>query len=103
VVGPGCILPGPERHFREHGPGGRGGHRRAVGCVGHIHIGDGAKVGAKSAVTKDVPAGGFRNGHPARDHRLWLKRGPGGRLARCGAPQGPRAHSNGELGEEENP
>jgi UDP-3-O-[3-hydroxymyristoyl] glucosamine N-acyltransferase len=43
------------------------------GAVGHIRIGDGARVGAKSAVTKDVPPGGFVTGHPAQDHRLWLK------------------------------
>ncbi len=43
------------------------------GAVGHIRIGDGARVGAKSAVTKDVPDGGFVTGHPAQDHRLWLK------------------------------
>jgi UDP-3-O-[3-hydroxymyristoyl] glucosamine N-acyltransferase len=43
------------------------------GAVGHIRIGDGARVGAKSAVTKDVPPGGFVTGHPATDHRLWLK------------------------------
>ncbi len=43
------------------------------GAVGHIKIGDGATVGAKSAVTKDVPPGGFVTGHPAQDHRLWLR------------------------------
>jgi UDP-3-O-[3-hydroxymyristoyl] glucosamine N-acyltransferase len=51
------------------------------GAVGHIRIGDGARVGAKSAVTKDVPDGGFVTGHPAQDHRLWLKeRALAGRL-----------------------
>jgi UDP-3-O-[3-hydroxymyristoyl] glucosamine N-acyltransferase len=51
------------------------------GAVGHIAIGDGARVGAKSAVTKDVPPGGFVTGHPAQDHRLWLKeRAQAGRL-----------------------
>jgi len=43
------------------------------GAVGHIHLGDGAKVGAKSAVTKDVPPGGFVTGHPAQEHRMWLR------------------------------
>ncbi len=43
------------------------------GAVGHIRIGDGAKVGAKSAVTKDVPPGAFVTGHPAQDHRKWLR------------------------------
>ena len=51
------------------------------GAVGHIAIGDGARVGAKSAVTKDVPAGAMVTGHPAQDHRLWLKeRALAGRL-----------------------
>jgi UDP-3-O-[3-hydroxymyristoyl] glucosamine N-acyltransferase len=51
------------------------------GAVGHITLGDGARVGAKSAVTKDVPPGGFVTGHPAQDHRLWLKeRAHAGRL-----------------------
>jgi UDP-3-O-[3-hydroxymyristoyl] glucosamine N-acyltransferase len=43
------------------------------GAVGHIRVGDGARVGAKSAVTKDVPDGAFVTGHPAVEHRLWLK------------------------------
>ena len=43
------------------------------GAVGHIRIGDGARVGAKSAVTKDVPDGRFVTGHPAQEHRLWLR------------------------------
>lgn len=43
------------------------------GAVGHIRIGDGVKVGAKSAVTKDLPDGAFVTGHPAQDHRAWLR------------------------------
>lgn len=51
------------------------------GAVGHIRIGDGVRVGAKSAVTKDLPDGAFVTGHPAVDHRLWLKeRALSGRL-----------------------
>jgi len=51
------------------------------GAVGHIRIGDGARVGAKSAVTHDVPDGAFVTGHPAQDHRRWLKeRALSGRL-----------------------
>lgn len=51
------------------------------GAVGHITIGDGARIGAKSAVTKDVPRGGFVTGHPAQEHRLWLReRALAGRL-----------------------
>jgi len=51
------------------------------GAVGHIRIGDGARVGAKSAVTHDLPDGAFVTGHPAQDHRRWLKeRALAGRL-----------------------
>lgn len=51
------------------------------GAVGHIRIGDQVRVGAKSAVTKDLPDGAFVTGHPAVDHRLWLKeRALSGRL-----------------------
>jgi UDP-3-O-[3-hydroxymyristoyl] glucosamine N-acyltransferase len=51
------------------------------GAVGHIRIGNGARVGAKSAVTKDVPDGAFVTGYPATEHRLWLKeRALSGRL-----------------------
>ncbi len=72
-VGPGCIL------VAQSGISGstRLGHHVIFagqsGAVGHIHLGDGAKVGAKSAVTRDVPAGAFVTGHPAQDHRRWLK------------------------------
>ena len=37
-----------------------------VGTVGHIHIGSGAILTAKSGVTKDVPEGQTRRGAPAR-------------------------------------
>ena len=43
------------------------------GAVGHIEIGDGAIVGAKSAVTHDLPAGAFVIGHPAIDARVWKR------------------------------
>ncbi|HEY3174623.1 MAG TPA: UDP-3-O-(3-hydroxymyristoyl)glucosamine N-acyltransferase [Candidatus Polarisedimenticolia bacterium] len=43
------------------------------GAVGHIEIGDGAVVGAKSAVTHDLPAGAFVIGHPAIDARIWKR------------------------------
>jgi UDP-3-O-[3-hydroxymyristoyl] glucosamine N-acyltransferase len=51
------------------------------GSVGHIRIGAGVRVGAKSAVTGDLPDGAFVIGHPARDHREWMKSQAGlGRL-----------------------
>ncbi len=43
------------------------------GSVGHVTIGDGSRIGAKSAVTEDLPPGAFVIGHPARDHREWKK------------------------------
>jgi len=43
------------------------------GAVGHIEIGDGAVVGAKSAVTRDLPAGAFVVGHPAIDAGIWKR------------------------------
>jgi UDP-3-O-[3-hydroxymyristoyl] glucosamine N-acyltransferase len=41
------------------------------GSTGHVHLGRGARVGAKSAVTKDVPAGGHVAGIPAVDLTEW--------------------------------
>jgi UDP-3-O-[3-hydroxymyristoyl] glucosamine N-acyltransferase len=46
-----------------------------AGAAGHLTIGDGAVVGAKSAVFKSVPDGAFVTGIPARPHREWLRDG----------------------------
>jgi UDP-3-O-[3-hydroxymyristoyl] glucosamine N-acyltransferase len=80
-VGPHCIL------VAQSGISGSTslGHHVIVagqsGAVGHIRIGNGARVGAKSAVTHDLPDGAFVTGHPAQDHRRWLKeRALSGRL-----------------------
>ena len=80
-IGPHCIL------VAQSGISGstRLGHHVIIagqsGAVGHIRIGDGARVGAKSAVTHDLPDGAFVTGHPAQDHRRWLKeRALSGRL-----------------------
>lgn len=43
------------------------------GAVGHVTIGDGARVAAKTAVTKDVPAGMTVAGVPAVDIRRWRR------------------------------
>jgi UDP-3-O-[3-hydroxymyristoyl] glucosamine N-acyltransferase len=43
------------------------------GSVGHVRIGENVRVGAKSAVTGDLPDGAFVTGHPARDHGAWRK------------------------------
>ena len=44
-----------------------------TGVSGHLHIGRGAKIGAKSAVLQSVDAGAFVTGHPAIDHHDWRK------------------------------
>jgi UDP-3-O-[3-hydroxymyristoyl] glucosamine N-acyltransferase len=41
------------------------------GATGHVHLGRGARVGAKSAVTKDVPEGEHVAGIPAGDVAEW--------------------------------
>ncbi len=43
------------------------------GVTGHVRIGAGAIVGAKSAVLQSVEAGSFVTGHPAFDHTDWRK------------------------------
>lgn len=43
------------------------------GAVGHISVGDGVTVGAKSAVTRDVPDGAFVIGHPAIEASVWKR------------------------------
>ncbi|MDA0322772.1 MAG: UDP-3-O-(3-hydroxymyristoyl)glucosamine N-acyltransferase [Verrucomicrobia bacterium] len=42
--------------------------RGQVGVSGHVHIGDDVEVGGNSTVTKDIAAGKFVSGEPARDH-----------------------------------
>jgi UDP-3-O-[3-hydroxymyristoyl] glucosamine N-acyltransferase len=44
-----------------------------AGVIDHVDIGDGARIGAKSAVFGDVPAGASVSGHPARSHRQFLR------------------------------
>jgi UDP-3-O-[3-hydroxymyristoyl] glucosamine N-acyltransferase len=43
------------------------------GVTGHVRVGRGAKVGAKSAVLQSVDAGAFVTGHPAFEHTEWRK------------------------------
>lgn len=43
------------------------------GAVGHIKIGSFSRIGAKSAVTKDVPEKAHFTGIPAQDHGKWLR------------------------------
>ena len=44
-----------------------------TGVTGHVRIGAGASVGAKSAVLQSVDPGSFVTGHPAFDHADWRK------------------------------
>lgn len=43
------------------------------GAVGHIKIGSFSVIGAKSAVTRDVPEKSHYTGIPAQEHKKWLK------------------------------
>jgi UDP-3-O-[3-hydroxymyristoyl] glucosamine N-acyltransferase len=44
-----------------------------AGCIDHVELGDDVKVGAKSAVMSNVPAGSAVSGYPARPHREFLR------------------------------
>lgn len=44
-----------------------------VGIKDHITIGAGAKIGAQAGVIKDVPAGAFFSGFPARPHQEQMR------------------------------
>jgi UDP-3-O-[3-hydroxymyristoyl] glucosamine N-acyltransferase len=44
-----------------------------VGVTDHLVIGDGARIGAKSALFGDVPSGAAFSGNPARPHRQFLR------------------------------
>ena len=45
-----------------------------AGLIGHLDIGDGARVAVATKVLRDVPAGETVSGHPARPHREDLRR-----------------------------
>lgn len=44
-----------------------------AGISNQVHVGPGAKVGACSLISKDVPAGETASGNPQRDHQEHLK------------------------------
>src|SRR5204862_7186149 len=44
-----------------------------TGVTGHVRVGKGAIIGAKSAVLRSVDAGSFVTGHPAIEHADWRK------------------------------
>jgi UDP-3-O-[3-hydroxymyristoyl] glucosamine N-acyltransferase len=45
-----------------------------TGVVDHVHIGDGAQVGARSLVTKSIPAGESWNGYPAEPYKKYVRK-----------------------------
>lgn len=44
-----------------------------VGIIGHLEIGNGARIAAASAVLSNVPAGGEFGGIPAIEQKRWLR------------------------------
>ena len=44
-----------------------------AGLIDHLEVGDGARIGAKSAVFGSVEAGVTISGHPARSHLKYLR------------------------------
>jgi len=44
-----------------------------VGVIGHLKLGDGARVGAQSGVSRDLDGGETVSGSPAIPHRDWLR------------------------------
>lgn len=44
------------------------------GLIGHLDVGDGARVAVATKVFRDIPAGETVSGHPARPHREELRR-----------------------------
>jgi len=44
-----------------------------AGIVGHIHIGDGAKINAQSGVSKSIEPGKTVTGSPAHDYTAALR------------------------------
>ncbi len=43
------------------------------GIAGHLEIGDGSLIAAKTAVFRDAAGGEMYSGVPARPHRQWLR------------------------------
>lgn len=48
-----------------------------VGVSDHLEIGDGARLAIATKLMRDVPAGETMSGHPARPHRLQMRRQAG--------------------------
>ena len=44
-----------------------------AGMVGHIEIGEGARIGAQAGVIGDIPPGETVSGYPARNNREYLR------------------------------
>jgi UDP-3-O-[3-hydroxymyristoyl] glucosamine N-acyltransferase len=44
-----------------------------AGLVGHIEVGEGARIGAQAGVIGDIPPGETVSGYPARNNREYLR------------------------------
>jgi UDP-3-O-[3-hydroxymyristoyl] glucosamine N-acyltransferase len=44
-----------------------------AGASGHVRIGRGARIAAKTGIMQDVPAGGEMGGYPAQPARSWMR------------------------------
>lgn len=44
-----------------------------TGVAGHLHVGDGVIASGKTGITRNIPAGQHVSGHPAMEHRAYLR------------------------------
>ena len=44
-----------------------------TGVAGHLHVGDGVIASGKTGITRNIPAGQHISGHPAMEHRAYLR------------------------------
>lgn len=44
-----------------------------TGVAGHLHVGDGVIASGKAGITRNIPAGQHVSGHPAMEHRAYLR------------------------------
>lgn len=72
-IGEHCILVGCSAVAGSSTLGDRATLAGGAGVADHVHVGEGAVIGAMSLVTGDVPPGGFYSGSPARPHAEELR------------------------------